>query len=129
MITAMSREGLAMVSPYPFFAGALAAGLVPLGALAGLAGGVAPAGPFGAISALMENRKVCTCRFLSSCFASLISTFWKYPERFSAVIKLATEFTDADAPSIDSVFPLRVMLISHRFSVRETVLATSSISS
>jgi len=64
-----------MVSPYPFFAGAFAVGPVPPGVLAGLAAGVPAAGPFGAISALMENRKVCTFKFLSSCFASLISTF------------------------------------------------------
>src|SRR5579864_7009920 len=101
MITDMSRKGLAMVSPYPFFAGALAVGPAPPGVLAGLAAGVpAAAGPFGASSALIENIKVCTFWFLSSCLASLISTFWKYPERFSAVMKLATEFSEAAAPSI-----------------------------
>src|SRR5258708_10801273 len=66
---------------------------------------------------------------LSSCFVSLISTFWKYPERFNAVMKLATEFTDAAAPSIERLFPFLVIVISHRFSVRETVLAISSSNS
>ena len=86
-----------MVSRYPFFAGTAA---VPgAGALAGLAcAGAFAAGPDGAISALMVNRNVCTPAFFSSCFASLISIFWKYPLRFSAVMKFATEFVDADAP-------------------------------
>src|SRR5213080_5372930 len=117
MITDMSRNGLAMASPYPFFAGAFAAA-PGAGALAGLvctaAGGV--------ISAEIWNTKDCTAAFFSSCFVSLISTFWKYPERFSAVIKFATELTDADEPSIESVVPLRIISVSHRFSVRDTVL-------
>jgi hypothetical protein len=48
-----------MVSPYPFFAGALDVELAPLGVLAGFAAGVpVAAGPFGAISALIVNRYV-----------------------------------------------------------------------
>src|SRR5258708_36076167 len=81
MITDMSRKGLAMVSPYPFFAGVLA----------GFAAGAAANGPFRAISALIENRNVFTVWFFSSGFASLILTFWKYPERVSAVLKVGTE--------------------------------------
>ena len=44
-------------------------------------------------------------------------------------MKLATALIDADEPSIDSVLPLRVSVVSHKFSVRETVLATMSSSS
>ena len=113
-----------MVFPYPFFAGAALFG--PLGplALAGFACGVAPAGPLGAISALIENVKVWTPVFLSSCLVSFISTFWKYPERLSAVMKFATELIEAAAPSMFTFVPLLVMDVSHRFSARETVLAT-----
>ena len=39
---------------------------------------------------------VCTAVFFSSCFDSLISIFWKYPERFNAVMKFATELIEAD---------------------------------
>ena len=89
-----------MVSRYPFFAGAGGVVIAGVAALAGFAcaGAFPAAGPDGAISALMVNRKVCTPAFLSSCFASLISIFWKYPLRFSAVMKFATEFVEADAP-------------------------------
>src|SRR5208282_666730 len=77
MITDMSRKGFAMVFPHPLFAGAALLGALCAGALAGLVSGVAPAGPLGAISALMEKIKVWTAVFFSSCFDSLISTFWK----------------------------------------------------
>src|SRR5258708_7368945 len=100
MITDISRKGLAMVSPYPFFAGAFAVGPVPPGVLAGLPSGWPAARPFRRLFAFVGKQKVCTFKFLSSCFASLISTFWKYPERFNAVMKLATEFSEAAAPSI-----------------------------
>src|SRR5258708_21178352 len=120
----MSRKGLAMVSPYPFFAGALAVGPVPLGVLAGFAAGAAANGPFGAISALIENRHVCTVWFFSSCLASLISTFWKNPERLSSVMKLATEFTEAAAPSIVRVQPSFALDINHCSSPTETLVAT-----
>ena len=69
-----------MAAPYPFFAGAGFAGAPVAGAFAGLACGAPVAsGPFGAISALIVNKNVCTFRCWSSCFASLISIFWKYP--------------------------------------------------
>jgi hypothetical protein len=55
MITDMSRKGFAMFFPYPFFAGAALFGPLGPGALAGFACGVVPAGPFGAISALIEK--------------------------------------------------------------------------
>jgi hypothetical protein len=55
MITDMSRKGFAMIFPYPFFAGALFGALCP-GALAGFASGALPAGPLGAISALIEKE-------------------------------------------------------------------------
>ena len=93
-----------------------------------LAGRACTAGG-GAISAEIWNTNVCTARFLSSCLDSLISTFWKYPERFNAVMKFATELMEAEEPSIARVFPLRVISVSHRFSVRETVLATMSSNS
>src|SRR6266849_9001688 len=115
MITDMSRNGLAMAPPYPFFAGAFAAA-AGAGALAGR---VCAAGG-GVISADIWNKKACIAVFFSSCLVSLISIFWKYPERFKAVMKFATELTDAEDPSIDSVLPFRVMSVSHRFSVRET---------
>ena len=81
------------------------------------------------ISAEIWKLNVCTAVFLSSCFDSLISILEKYPERFSAVMKLATPLTEADAPSIVRVLPLRIIDVSQRFSVRETVLAISSSSS
>src|SRR5689334_12483428 len=105
----MSRNGLAMVFPYPFFAGVLAA-VAGVGAFAGRA-----CGSGGAISAVIWNVNVWTARFLSSCFDSRISTFWKYPDRFSAVIKFATALIEAEDPSIASEFPLRVICVSHRF--------------
>src|SRR5260370_37912131 len=96
MITDMSRNGLAMAPPYPFFAGAFTAA-----AGAGvLAGRVCAAGG-GVISADIWNRKVCTALLLSSCFVSLISTFWEYPALFLAVMDFATGFIDAGEPSID----------------------------
>src|SRR5579864_2246044 len=123
--TDMSRNGLAMVVPYPFLAG-FAAGAVFVGELAGFGcAGVAPACG-GVISADNWKLNVCTAVFLSSCLVSLISTFWKYPDRFKAVMKFATALTEAEDPSIESVEPLRVIVVSQRFSVRETVLATMS---
>src|SRR5580692_2231647 len=108
MITDISRNGLAMAPPYPFFPGAAGAagGAVELAGRACAIGG-------GVISAVIENVKVCTERFLSSCLASLISTFWKYPERLRAVMKLATALMEADAPSIERLFPWRVISVSH----------------
>src|SRR6266700_6133154 len=102
MITDMSRNGLAMARPYPFFAGAFATA-----AGAGVLAGRACTAAGGVISAEIWNTKDCTAEFLSSCFASLISTFWKYPDLFRAVMKFATALTDAEEPSIESVAPLR----------------------
>src|SRR6266571_4070119 len=84
MITDMSRNGLAMARPYPFFAGAFATA-----AGAGVLAGRACTAAGGVISAEIWNTKDCTAEFLSSCFASLISTFWKYPDLFRAVMKFA----------------------------------------
>src|SRR5882724_12087465 len=108
--TDMSRNGLAMVVPYPFLAG-FAAGAAFVGVLAGLAcaGDVAP-GCGGVISADNWKLNVCTAVFLSSCFVSLISTFWKYPDRFKAVMKFATALTEAEEPSIERVVPFRVIV-------------------
>ena len=86
-----------MASSYPFFAGAALVGAPFAGKVADLVCG-AVSGPLEPISALMVNKKVCTAVFRSSCLDSLISTFWKYPERFSAVIKFATELMEAAAP-------------------------------
>src|SRR5580704_10261922 len=122
--TDMSRNGLAMVVSYPFLAG-FAAGAVLVGELAGLGCAGAPACG-GVISADNWKLNVCTALFLSSCLVSLISTFWKYPDRFKAVMKFATALTEAEDPSIERVVPLRVMVVSQRFSVRETVFATMS---
>src|ERR1700693_4773877 len=112
MNTDMSRNGLAMVVPYPFLAGA-AAGAAFVGVLAGFgcAGAVGPVCG-GVISADNWKLNVCTAVFLSSCFVSLISTFWKYPDRFKAVMKLATAFTEAEEPSIERLVPFRVMVVS-----------------
>src|SRR5580704_18710350 len=123
MNTDMSRNGLAMVVPYPFLAGVAAF----VGVLAGFGcdGAVGPVCG-GVISADNWKLNVCTAAFLSSCLVSLISTFWKYPERFKAVMKLATALTEAEEPSIERLVPFRVMVVSQRFSVRETVLATMS---
>src|SRR5579863_5544361 len=108
MNTDMSRNGLAMVVPYPFLAG-VAAGASFVGVLAGFAcAGDDATGCGGVISAVNWKLNVCTEVFLSSCFVSLISTFWKYPERFSAVMKLATALTEAEEPSIERVVPFRV---------------------
>src|SRR5450432_1466601 len=130
MKTDISRKGLAMAPRYPFFAGAAVLGTVCAGVLAGFAC-AAPMvnGAFGAISAVIENRNVSTAVFFSSCFASLISIFWKYPERFSAVMKFATEFIEAEDPSSVTTDPFFVIVVSQRFSARETVLATSSSNS
>src|SRR5215470_5856514 len=91
MITDISRSGLA-IALYPFFAGAVDGAVVlPVG-LPDARCAAAPIGG-GVISAVSWNTYVCTAVFFSSCFDSLISTFWKYPERFSAVMKLATPLT------------------------------------
>src|SRR5260221_9600125 len=111
MNTDKSRK-LAMAPPYPFFAGAFAAA-----AGAGLFADLVCTAVGGVISAEIWNANDCTAVFLSSCFASLISTFWKYPERFSAVIKFATELTEADVPFIESTVTLRTISVSQRFSV------------
>jgi len=66
--------------------------------------------------------------FFSSCFDSLISTFWKYPERFSAVIKFATALIDAEELPSKACCPCGPFSVSQRFSVRDTVLATISSS-
>jgi hypothetical protein len=69
-----------MAPRYPFFAGVAGVVIPGVAALAGFAcAGAFAAGPCGAISALIVNRNVCTPAFLSSCLASLISIFWKYP--------------------------------------------------
>src|SRR5580692_5810190 len=100
MNTDMSRNGLAMVVPYPFLAG-VAAGAAFVGTFADLAS-AGGAGTIcgGVISADNWKLNVCTAVVLSSCFVSLISTFWKYPDRFRAVMKFATALTEADEPSI-----------------------------
>src|SRR5713226_9938435 len=124
----MSRNGFAMACPYPFFAGAEDED--GFGALADFACPAAGCPTVaGAISAEIWKPNVCTPVALSSCFDSLISTFWKYPERFMAVMKFATELMDEEEPSSASAFPLRVMDVSHKFSVRETVLAIMSSNS
>src|SRR2546427_12597992 len=73
MITDISRNGLAMAPPYPFFAGALAVA----GGAAELAGRACTAGG-GVISAEIWNRNVFTARFFSSFLVSLISKFLQY---------------------------------------------------
>src|SRR5277367_3029767 len=126
MNTDMSRNGLAMVVPYPFLAG-VAAGAAFVGTFAGLAcAGGAVTGCGGVISADNWKLNVCTALGLSSCLASLISTFWKYPERLRAVIKFAIALTEAEEPSIVRVDPFLVIVVSQRFSVLEAVLATMS---
>src|SRR5580704_18657598 len=116
MNTDMSRNGLAMVVPYPFFAG-VATGAAFVGTFAGFAcAGGAATGCGGVISADNWKLNVCMALALSSCFASLISTFWKYPERFKAVIKFAIALTDAEEPSMVRLDPFRVMVVSQRFS-------------
>src|SRR5271167_4784496 len=124
MNTDMSRNGLAMVVPYPFLAG-VAAGAAFVGTFAGFAcAGGAVTGCGGVISADNWKLNVCTVVVLSSCLVSLISTFWKYPDRFKAVMKFATALTEAEEPSIVRLDPLRVIVVSQRFSVLETVFAT-----
>src|SRR6202795_4431111 len=105
MNTDMSRNGLAMV-PYPFLAGA-AAGAAFVGVLAGF-GCAGTVGPVcgGVISADNWKLNVCTAVFLSSCLVSLISTFWKYPDRFKAVMKFATALIEADEPCSVRLLPL-----------------------
>src|SRR5215467_683141 len=121
MITDISRNGFAMaLPPYPFFAGAA---VDCAGAFAGLAC-PAPGPVVEAISAVSLNVKVCNEVFFSSCLDSSISTFWKYPDRFIAVMKFATELIDALAPWIFRVLPFRERSVSQRFSVGETVFAT-----
>ncbi len=44
-------------------------------------------------------------------------------------MKLATALIEAEEPSSVKLLPLRVTVVSHRFSVRETVLATMSSNS
>src|SRR2546422_376691 len=80
-------------------------------------------------SAIKVNRNVCTAVLRSSWWVSLISTFWKYPDLFNWVIRLATALTEAAVPSMVSAFPFRDKEVSHRVSVRVTVPASASSNS
>ena len=88
-------------SPNPFFAGAAAGA----GALAGLACGRRRID----FCVQLEHERLHAFLFVLL-VDSLISTFWKYPDRFIAVMKLATELIEADEPSMLSVLPLRVIV-------------------